>query len=703
MNGDERKPDPVQTVLDRLHGVKEAGPGQWQARCPAHDDRHASLSVGRGDDGRALLHCHAGCALADVLAAIGLEQADLFPGRSPGPPQPPQRKASGKASRRIVTTYDYKDATGTLLFQVVRYEPKDFRQRRADGNGGWTWKLDGVPRVLYRLPELLAADPPAWVFVPEGEKDADNLRRLGLAATTNPGGAGKWGKLADDSALHGRRVAIIADKDEAGATHAQDVAGRLHGKAEVVKVIDLPDAEVDGRPIKDVSDWLDSLDGKEPADLAAALVEMAEAAPAWTLEANACEHALSVPVLVRLADVRPEPVRWLWPERIALGKLTLLAGDPGLGKSFITLDMAARVSTGNLWPDGTDAGNDPAGVVLLTAEDDLADTVRPRLDAAGADVTRIRALKAVKHFDFKGGGERQHPFNLSEDLDTLEQAIRDVADCRFVVIDPISAYLGRTDSHKNSEIRGLLAPLAELAARHGVALVAITHLRKGQGPAMYRPMGSLGFVAAARAAYVVTKDKDDPTGQRRLILPMKNNLGNDRTGLAYRLDDSFSANGQPVVKWEADAVEISADEALRPDNGRDEGDTSALDEARNWLRNALAGGPCPAKDVLAEARADGIAKRTLDRAKKDLGVVASKEGFGAGWTWRLPDAEGPLAQERQGPHREDLATFGHVGNLLERPKESAGFGDASGGGPPEDCQTAQAGHARAVKKESKTA
>jgi len=408
-------PDHLQAILGKLEGVRQAGPRQWTARCPAHDDRHASLSVGQGDDGRVLLHCHAGCAVNDILAALGLGTSQLFSnGRSP------QRPFRGQNCRNPADFYDYRDRHGRLLFQVVRYRPKGSRQRRPEGSGRWAWNLNGVPRVLYRLPELSAGDDTAWVFVVEGEKDADALAGLGLLATTNPGGAGKWAKLADDSALHGRRVAIIPDKDEAGEKHAQDVAARLHGKAAVVKIVELACGEVDGRPINDASDWLDSLDGKEPEDLAAALLEIAEAAPAWTPNARTGDG----PVLVRLADVEPEEVRWLWPGRIALGKLMLLAGDPGLGKSFVTLDMAARVSSGAAWPDCPETYNPAGGVVLLSAEDDLADTVRPRLDAAGADVNRVVALQAVRSVEPDTGAERRDPFNLATDLPELERQLR---------------------------------------------------------------------------------------------------------------------------------------------------------------------------------------------------------------------------------------------------------------------------------------
>jgi len=534
--------DPVQTVLAKLDGVKETGPAQWQARCPAHDDKHASLSIGRGDDGRALVDCKAGCPTLEVLKAIGLRLSDLY---GPDTSMKPQAKA------RIVAMYDYRDSAGALVFQVVRFDPKDFRQRRPDGKGGWAWKLGDAPRVLYRLPELLATDKDAWAFITEGEKDADNLAAIGLVATTNPGGAGKWSHLAEDSVLHGRHVAILWDKDApdkngkvAGWEHAQDVAARLHGKAGEVKIITLPDMppKDDGRPRKDVSDWIEWLDGKTREELAAALVGMAEDAPAWTLKTDAKASApAGGPVMVSLADVEAKPVRWLWPSRIALGKLTLLVGDPKVGKSFITLDLAARVSRGDGWPDCPACTSAPGGVVLLSAEDDLGDTIRPRLDAAGADVSRIKALVAVKRFDFKAGGERQCFFDLSEDLAAMEQAILDVPDCRLVVIDPITAYLGAADSHKNAEIRGLLAPLSEIASRRRVAIVAVTHLRKGEGRAMYRAIGSIAFTAAARAVFSVSKDKDDPTGQRRLVLPVGNNLGNDTTGLAYRLDPTESA------------------------------------------------------------------------------------------------------------------------------------------------------------------
>ena len=672
--------DPVQGLLDRLEGVKQTGKDRWVAFCPVHENppqgHKPSLSIARGDDGRALVKCQAGCATADVVAAVGKTEADLYvqDGQRPHPRAPGPAKA-GQSGGRIVATYDYRDADGGLLYQVVRYEPKDFRQRRPNGNGGWIWKMGSTPRVLYRLSELLAADPAEWVFVVEGEKDVDNLRAIGLAATTNPGGKGKWKHLSDDSALHGRRVAVIPDndKDGGGMLHAQDVAGRLDGKAANVRIVELPGG------VKDASIWLDSLDSKSPDDLAAGLVELAEAAPIWTPQ-GAEPAGLAVPVLTCMADVKPEPVRWLWPKRIALGKLTLLVGDPGLGKSFITLDMAARISRGAFWPDCPNATNPVGGVVLLSAEDDLSDTIRPRLDAAGANVSRIMALEAVKVADVEGTTERQMPFDLAADLDALDDAIRQTNGCRLVVLDPITAYLGRTDSHRNAEIRGLLAPLSELAIRHGVAVVAVTHLRKGDGPAMYRAMGSLAFVAAARAAFAVCRDREDLTGQRRFVLPIKNNIGNDETGLAYSLEAPLG-HGMPVVRWEAKPVDVSVDDVLAFQRPKSPGpDPIERDEATEWLQNALADGPQPAKELLTQAGKDGITVGTLKRAKRELGVRASKNGWDGGWNWRLPleaneGAEHDQTQITCAPSEEPAPLRENKGLTGEGPRADSTEGD----------------------------
>ena len=335
-------------------------------------------------------------------------------------------------------------------------------------------------------------------------------------------------------------------------------------------------------------------------------------------------------IVHRLSDVKPEQLEWLWQDRIPLGKLTLLAGDPGLGKSFVTLDMAARVSRGAVWPDDSTKRQPVGSVVIFNCEDGLADTIRPRLDRANADVTKIVAVEGITVFDVETGEARQRGFTLANDLPRLEVVVRDLTDCRLIVIDPISGFLGDTDSHKNADVRALLSPLKELAEKHHAAVLMVTHLAKGTGgKSIYRSMGSLAFTAAARAAWHVTKDPDDPI--RRLILPAKMNLAPDPTGLAYRIEDGG-------VHWEADPVRMTADDVLaRELNQHTDGHVGERDEAEAWLREYLADGEIESKRLTADAREHGISNATLRRARKNVCNKPHKSSMDGPWMWSLPE------------------------------------------------------------------
>lgn len=354
----------------------------------------------------------------------------------------------------------------------------------------------------------------------------------------------------------------------------------------------------------------------------------------WREELAARAARKPGPVLVRLCDVQPEEIRWLWPGRIALGKLTLLCGDPGLGKSFTTLDLAARVSSGSAWPDVPLVPSQTGNVVLLNAEDDLADTVRPRLDAAGADPSRIVAIQGVRHAT-SDGRTQETGFDLTEDLPALEAAIQQTPDCRLVIIDPVTAYLGKTDSHKNAEVRAVLAKLFELAARNKVAVLAVTHLNKANTlPAIYRAMGSLAFVAAARAVWAVVRDDQDESGRRRLFVPIKNNLGADDTGLAYQLE---TVANTARVAWEPEPVNMRADDALEG-GGR----TAAVrDDARGFVIATITanGGDMLSDDLESAAQAQGISKMTLRRAKQAVVKAYKEKGRGGRWRCKVKDAQ----------------------------------------------------------------
>jgi hypothetical protein len=349
-------------------------------------------------------------------------------------------------------------------------------------------------------------------------------------------------------------------------------------------------------------------------------------------------------LLTSFADIHPKPVDWLWPGRIARGKVTLIAGDPGISKSLVTVSLAATSSVGGLWPvDGIPA---PLGdVVFISAEDDPADTIRPRLDAAGADPRRVHILQSV--LKMQGDGtQSQRMFSLKEDVETLAEVLASLPNPVLVIIDPISAYLGGVDSHNNADVRGLLAPLAEVASRFGVALVAVSHLNKNSADKnpLYRAMGSLAFTAAARACFVVVRDPH--VAERRLMLPVKNNIGADGMGLAYSVVSV--ENDMPMILWEDEAVLVPRDEMLSsPEPDEQRTDTEWAVEV---LKLELASGPKTVKEIEAEAKSAGITTKVLRLARQKLGIEPKKAGFSGGWIWELPGHAGT-----QEPNEEDVA------------------------------------------------
>jgi putative DNA primase/helicase len=356
-------------------------------------------------------------------------------------------------------------------------------------------------------------------------------------------------------------------------------------------------------------------------------VTAAEGSPPATLSNSEQKRQGPSVVLVRASEIVPESVRWIWPGIIAKGKVTGLAGHPGLGKSQVALDVAATVSTGRRWPGGLD--NENAGdVIILSAEDDAADTVVPRLIAAGADRTRMHIVTAVKEED---GGERA--FNLTLDLDRLEKE-NDLRAVRLLVIDPVSAYLGstkggRVDRNRAGDVRSILGRLAAFAARQDLGVVAISHLNKSGGRrAIARIMGSQEWVAAPRAVFLVAEEVG--TG-RRLFLPLKNNLGPDRTGYAFELEDKIVANGirTSAVVWSGDHVTISTDGALAA------AAKNVKSGAINFLQRVLSEGPMDQAEIVRLAKEAGLSQKNLRTAREKLGITPRKEGFGASgkWVW----------------------------------------------------------------------
>ncbi len=351
------------------------------------------------------------------------------------------------------------------------------------------------------------------------------------------------------------------------------------------------------------------------------------------------EATTDAPLVRRAADIEPEQVEWLWPGRIPLGKITMVDGDPGLGKStMISADIAARVSTGAPMPSEED-GREAADVLILSAEDGAADTILPRLAAAGAELTRV------------------HIFDPSAiTLADIEQIEREIVShqAKLIVIDPLMAFLpGRTDSHRDQDIRRVMRPLSAVAERTGCAIVLVRHLNKSAGgSAIYRSGGSIGITGAARSVLLVAKDPDNE--EQRIVASIKSNLGPPPTALVFTLV-SDAVHGCGRVVWCGEST-LTAD-ALTAPKGSDTDDKSVVGEAARVLQEILAAGPRPASEVAADAKAAGIATMTLRRAKDRLGVRASKStGQGGAWYWALPEgAQGAQgAQDAQPPVSEHL-------------------------------------------------
>jgi len=329
-----------------------------------------------------------------------------------------------------------------------------------------------------------------------------------------------------------------------------------------------------------------------------------------------CTEAADNLELVCAHDCPAQPLQWLWPEKIPLGKVTLLIGDPGTGKSLVALDIAARASRAGAWPNavgppsrGGPSASDlaqqldapgaarlaaptaPSSTILLSASDDLADTIRPRLDAAGADPRRVFVIPSIA--------------DLRDDFQQLRAAVNRAPNCRLIIIDPINAYVGPSDSHFQTVVRKVLAPLARLAAEKRLAVIAIAHLRKNEGDAIYRAAGSMGFVASARAVWSVSRDPENTN--RHLLLPVKNNVAPDACGLAYTIQQTGPL-AAPAITWDATPIhrEHMAVKLRRQD-------AADLHPVRLWLREALAEGPRAACELLEAAAQLGFHERTVRR------------------------------------------------------------------------------------------
>ena len=349
------------------------------------------------------------------------------------------------------------------------------------------------------------------------------------------------------------------------------------------------------------------------------------------------------PILVRLSDVEPTEVTWLWEPYIPIGKTTLFEGDPGLGKTFIALDIAAAVTKGQPFPFAkNNVMTVPGNVLYMTAEDGLADTLRPRLDAVGADSKRVMALEGWQATD-ESGKMTSGAITL-KDILLLEEAIQNVRP-KLVIIDPLQAYLGAgVDMHRANEVRPVMSALGKLAEKYDFAALCIRHLSKSASPkAIYSGLGSIDFAAAARSVIRVGEHEGE-----RLLVHVKSSLAPQGKSLRYALLEGG-------LTWLGPS-DVTADDMQSPPSFPERG---TQDDAKDFLLNILSPGPVPASHVERAAKAEGISGSTLRRAKESLRIRSRREGTSGGergrgtWVWEIDD-ESIHSSKDIGEHLKDL-------------------------------------------------
>ena len=374
-------------------------------------------------------------------------------------------------------------------------------------------------------------------------------------------------------------------------------------------------------------------------------------------------------VLVKASDLRPEPVAWLWPGWLARGKLHVCAGAPGCGKTTLAMSLAATLSAGGRWPDGT--RSTAASAVIWTAEDDPADTLAPRLVMAGADLDRVSFLTGVDH-----QGERR-AFDLAHDIAHLRDALM-ASDVGLLIVDPIVAAIAG-DSHKNAEVRRGLQPLVDLAAEMGVAVLGISHLSKGtQGrDPLERLTGSLAFGALARLVFIAAKHQDQGDDEQdiRLFVRVKSNLGRDGDGFAYSVEQgeipSFPGVFGSAIRW-GGALHGEARELLAEADAAADSSGDSAHDAKTFLADLLADGAVPVKAIRADAEGAGFTWATIRRAQKAIGAEAVKEGGRLGgkaqkWLWCLPTSGGSqkALKNPEDAQQNSVSTFCESEHLLQ--------------------------------------
>lgn len=544
---------------------------QAQALCPFHEDRDPSLSI---DLREGLFKCH-GCQESGNAITFankkGISKESL-----------PGWETRAENALKIVATYDYKDESGKLLLQVVRCESKAFRQRRPDGKGGWIWDLNGTQRVLYRLPELLAAQKTeATAFIAEGEKDVDALRSHGFVATCNPMGAGKWRDEYADSFKGFLEAVIIADKDEPGRKHAQQVAASISKVVRRVKVLELAGAKV-----KDATDYFES--GGTPKDL----TDLVQAAPLWTpsndsaqpKDPKPCGNIFNpVPAPQFVAQKQAERV-WVWEKFIPQGGFVMLCGAPKAGKTTLAYHLAKAIGDGEPF---LGFKTKPCPVLILALEEHPLD-VQNRIVILGMSRSELII----------------HSGPLKSSVGALEAIKKEIQknNIGLVIVDTLARFWMVKDENSASEVGPATEAVLNLARTTGAAVLLLHHLRKTPGEEGDDIRGSGDIFAIVDAAFTFRRRKDVKT--QRILTSFSRYSSPEE--LIISLDDGrYTALGDSYhVKLDEQRSKILA---VLSDVPKDSDEIAKLADIR----------PGTARTVLSELAEEGKAVKTGAGKKND--------------------------------------------------------------------------------------
>lgn len=615
--------EPFRRFLSKLsaHGSllsMQRGGKSAVAHCPAHEDNKQSLSIKIGEDDKVLVHCFAGCETEDVLAALKMEMAELFG---------EQRSEAPKAQEvKIVATYDYRDEKGELLNQVVRLEPKSFRQRRPDGQGGWIWTLGDVRRVLYRLPEMNRdRKQPLWIV--EGEKDADALADLGFRVTTTLGGASAWKPEYVESIKRCKveGVYVIPDNDAPGRKYAHAIATSLHEAGIQVKVVTLP-----GVPDKgDVSDWL-----KTAQHPAGDLRRLAQAAPLFTgQEPVPVDPTMALPKRRgwrKGSDLDKTPITYLVQDMIPKGMLGSISGKDKRGKSLLGLEIAKAVLTGEPLLGAFKVNDGVPGKVFMLLMDDpeflVYDRLR-KLDILDHPNLFIKTRNDVDEI-IKEGKVVEFLQDLAQEMIEEKPAFV-LVDALYILI-PANAKSGGDPQNSAGVMKPIMQALDEVCnAAHGTTVGVVIHTNKS-GTDLSGSQSIRNMLKWILILDIPRKYEKDTQGGR--ITPDRIlQLDGLKTGASAQWGMRIVGRPDGGVVWEP--VEI--EELERSDKKKDKMER-ALDIAK-WLEDFLSEGPKRAIDVEVAGWGDGykFKPKEIARAAESLGVEKSKAGPHDPWIWKL--------------------------------------------------------------------